>query len=448
MTFLKSSFKKLRGITVVASFSATTIIVGLVANQANATTDKQLPAADGAIQIRALQANEKKLPHEESVLTRMMNLVTKKIALDYKDNGDIARRDAHPKAGPLLEGALKLNDSLPAELKNLPLFQNGNQTFPLVARASNATVMDDKEGDLHGLAIALFNVEGAKDTDGVVNLVTIDDDHFATKNSGDFGDLMHAVVGVSAARKAYNLIFGYPAYGSSDSHCPFASGTRYADIADVLASKSRGAKTASYLNPVKPYNSQILYDAGNGTHDFKYSFHRINDDKTPTRPDAKKITSNFLSEELVSRLQSSKAGNTPVEFEMKVQLVPRHGNDSSRVENARNVLDEKEFPFITVGKLTFPPQFTAENLAAHFEAAENIALNPGTGMDPMGSVGRARVKFAYPTSVEARRQANGIVVDKAPASIEEVYSKLTGLPNSKTKAWSEKMASEILTNLN
>jgi hypothetical protein len=100
--------------------------------------------------------DERPSPDEDALIGRI--LANSLASLDTKARP--VRRGQHPKHHGCVHADFLVAPDLPQDLKH-GVFREG-RTFPALIRFSNGRSWDDRQGDIHGMAIKLLGVEGEK----------------------------------------------------------------------------------------------------------------------------------------------------------------------------------------------------------------------------------------------------------------------------------------------
>lgn len=287
-------------------------------------------------------------------------------------------RSMHPKTVACLAAEFRVLDSVPAHLAH-GLFAKP-QTHAAWVRLSNAVVCDDREPDIHGLAIKILGVPGARlpEPDGepdAQDILLIDIPVFFAADVSEMFGFLSRKFGLERAGKSAEEVGRVLA-----AECPRA-----------IELFSKFARPAPPLEI--PYWSCVPFRLG--PHVVKYfAKPRLDGPPTENRADAP----NCARDALVARLTT---GGRHAYYDFHVQL--REHPETMPVGDATV---EWDAPFHKVAELTIPAQTfdTPERDAL----GERLAFDPWRTLpehEPLGSLNRARLS-AYRSSANVRRAAN------------------------------------------
>jgi hypothetical protein len=287
-------------------------------------------------------------------------------------------RSMHPKTVACLAAEFQVSDAVPARLAHGLFARPG--TYAAWVRLSNAVVWDDRVPDIHGLAIKLLGVAGARlpDPDGepdAQDVLLIDIPvFFAPDVPGMYGFL---------SRK-----FGLERAGTSAE-----------EVGRVLAAECPKAtelflKLAGPARPPLEVGYWSCVPSRLGPHVVKY-FAKPRFDGPPT--ENRTGSANFARETLVERLTKRAV---PAHFDFHVQL-----QEDPATMPTDDATVEWSSPFHKVAELMIPAQ-TFDTLERD-ALGERLAFNPWRSLPehaPLGSLNRARLS-AYRSSAQIRAAA-------------------------------------------
>ncbi len=317
---------------------------------------------------------------EAQASARIVSLIEGAVGADRQETGS-ARRDAHAKAHGCVRARFRVNETLPAELRQ-GVFQEG-RVYRSWIRYSNGAgrAAKDSEGDARGMAIKLLGAPGPKladDEKAAQDFLLIDSPVFFVRNAADYVEFSEAV----AAKK--------PASFFMRGFNPFR--WRFHELRAALAILRK--KPADPLDlrywSATPY---LLGDAG----PVKYSA-RPCAAAPAGKPDGK--NPNFLRDAMSARLKNAGAC-----FEFLVQL----RTDPSRqpVEDPTVGWSEKTSPFRRVATIDIPAQRFETPEQEKF--CENLSMSPWHAAPehrPLGGINRVR-RIVYAAVSKLRHDLNG-----------------------------------------
>lgn len=315
-------------------------------------------------------------------------------SLPQKTEPVIYRRDVHIKSHGCVTATLTIPEL--AETYRWGVFSEP-ATFDAIVRFSNGdyVIHPDKTRDARGMAIKLLNVPGEKllpqyEQASTQDFVMMNSPNYFIRFLEDYVELTKYL--------GDGDNFGYFLNGWSWN--PFS--WRWRELRLVLGSKKPPPESPLLAQ----YYSASAYKLG-PENNIKFSAKpaQCADDagqaafSTPGSWNASKGNYKFLRERMKQQL-----GSGPACFDFMVQLqVP---GKQMPVEDATIVWDEKDSPFVTVAKLSIPPQqFDTD---ANNEFCENLSFNPWHTVEdhrPIGVFNRIR-KALYNEVSKYRRAAN------------------------------------------
>lgn len=291
-----------------------------------------------------------------------------------QSEGDITRRDAHPKMHGLVKAEFTVHADLPEALA-IGLFSQA-KTYPAWVRFSNAadSIKPDIAKDIRGMAVKLIGVPGEKllQKDALTHdflLVSIP--AFMTPDVAGFAQLVKTIGAKSLLGKLIYFLVNFRV-------------------------------TWNLLNALKRFANplQIRYFSATpyllGERAVKYSAipHVDAPDSIPQNP-----SDDFLREAMDKQLT---AGDVVFDFCVQLQT------DSARmpIEDSSKVWSEKHSPFHPVATLRIPQQAFAT--PERDQLGENLSFNPWHALPahrPLGGINRAR-RVIYTLISDYRHQMN------------------------------------------
>lgn len=318
---------------------------------------------------------------DEAEITRLTTeMVTNALVRDYPE-GDLVRRDAHPKAHGCLKATFSVPADLSADLKYGLFAKPGS--YKAYIRYSNGRPpydVDDRKGNIRGMAVKVMGVPGAKVG--------------PEKMTQDFLMINYPILPVGDV-KEYYLLFKAAFEGNPFKY--MVSGINPANWKLGVLKHIRAIEGQELASPLtKRYWSTTPYlwkDIA-----VKYSAIPCNGEKMGI-PDG--AGPNYLRDVMVQDLES---GSGCFDFYVQFQKDPI----KQPIEDAAVVWEEDETPFVKVARIEIPSQtFDTEK---QNEFCENISMNPWHSLAehrPMGGINRVR-KAAYDSISKYRHEKNKI----------------------------------------
>jgi hypothetical protein len=307
-------------------------------------------------------------------------LIEGTVAADHKETGS-AHRDAHAKAHGCVRAQFRVNEKLPAELRQ-GIFQEG-RVYRSWIRYSNGAgrAAKDSARDARGMAIKLLGVPGPKlseDERGTQDFLLINSPVFFVRNAADYVEFSQAV----AAKKPLSFFF----HGFN----PFR--WRFHELRVSLGILRRKASNPLALRywSMTPY---LLGDTG----PVKFSA-RPCAVAPAGKPDKK--NPDFLRDAMAAQL---KDGGACFEFLVQQRTDPAH----EPVEDPTVKWNEKTSVFLPVATIEIPAQRFESPEQDKF--CENLSMNPWHATAehrPLGGINRVR-KVVYAAISKLRHDLNG-----------------------------------------
>lgn len=306
-------------------------------------------------------------------------------------------RGVHPKSHGCVAAKLKINDDIPSNLQ-AGLFSKRGEQYKALIRFSNAAVtlahdLDGKKNSSRGMAIKVFDVggdvlspdKGANNQD----FLMINTPVFAFPNVRSYQRLTDALIESpdgSEPKAAFNPA-GLPEGGEDIKNINKSMKV----IAQITGKTMRNPLEARYwaAAPSSFGDDRVL----------KFSAEPCGgEQKANDIEDPSKVQPDYLHEALAARMKDDEA----VCFDFKIQVlnsdqVRRQRNlDNSEgdlIEDATRVWDEREFPFVTVAKITIEAPQTVDLSDDMQQKCKSQAFNPWhslTTHTPLGGINRLR----------------------------------------------------------
>jgi hypothetical protein len=266
------------------------------------------------------------------------------------------RRFNQGRAAGCVEAAFEVPDHLPSALRVGLFAQPG--TYRAHIRFANASSATDREKDVRGMAIALFDVPGENLTEGSSRQDFVLNSHpvMVARDSKQFLELLEAMEQGGLARLAF--FARHPA----------------------LARIGLAAQQHPSCHLDIPYWSTTPYLFGPGRA-VKYVV-KPSSSRTTALP--AELTDTYLTEALAAHLAETEASfDFMVQFQSDAERTP--------IEDATVEWSEEDAPYVAVAKIRIPPQRVADPAVA--DDCERFAFNPWHALAahrPLGNLNRAR----------------------------------------------------------
>ncbi|MGE3818775.1 MAG: di-heme-cytochrome C peroxidase [Isosphaeraceae bacterium] len=348
---------------------------------------------------------------EAAQIDHIVALTIQQLKNRYPAQKRVARA-VHAKDHGCVSATFEILPDLPQEYR-VGVFAEPGRRYDAWVRFSNAATLvlpDDtigKDGKpapgSRGMAIKLMGVEGDPllPPFGAVtqDFLMVNHPVFAFANVEDYEVLSEVIADPANKEDAENFFKRRIAQGGA------ARERALKTLAIVGRIRARTvAEGAFQPQPASPVDSRYFSAApfrfGEG-HVMKFSAVPLD---APADPKPNVADPNYLRNALIDRL-AVREDARPVVFEFKVQRRPAAGLDLAvDVEDASAEWPESRFPFVTVAKLTIPPQdFDSPERRALCEA---LFFTPWHGLEshrPLGGINRMR-KAVYEASSGFRHQ--------------------------------------------
>jgi len=348
---------------------------------------------------------------DEPQVTEELDQTLGKIREKTFENSGHARRSVHAKAHGVLRAQLTVLPGLPEPLAQGLFAQPG--TYDAIMRFSTnpGDVLDDKVSLPRGLGLKILGVPGARlpgsEGDTTQNFLFVDSPVFAAPTAKKFlGNLkpLAATTDVAeGAKKALSATLQLAervveAFGGQSGKLIGLGGHAPTHVLGATFFTAAALRYGRYIAKLSltPASAELqaLVDQ------------KVDLDGRP----------NGLREEVVRFMAAHGA-----EWELRVQLCT--DRERMPVEDASVEWPQDESPYVTVARLTAPPQSAwSDSIAAVSE--DGLFFSPWRGLadhQPLGNVMRVR-KLAYERSARFRAEHNGTPVlepTALPAALQE-----------------------------
>ncbi len=320
---------------------------------------------------------------EDKLIEAVTRVSLEKLRSDSVGRGDIpVPRGQHPKSHGCVRAEFIVESRIPPELKH-GIFHKP-RVFTALVRFSNGLSQDDRQGDLHGMAIKLLDVEYDKESEQgnhaqTQDFVLADQPIFFIRDAADYVPFSEQVLKLGRAPAWWKiLVVVFRAFILRDRRWRLILQMR-TKPADLLGQR---------------YWSQTPYKLDRLA--VKYS---VRPAQSALPPAAASNSKDRLRESLVAHLARSEAS---FDFLVQVQNDPL----TMPVEDPTIAWDEVKSPPIKVATLRIPPQQFDTPAVRAFD--ENLSFTPWHALGthrPLGGVNRCRRKVYDAISAE-RHLAN------------------------------------------
>jgi len=327
--------------------------------------------------------------------------------ITYRD-GHRGLRSVHAKSHGLLHGELTIPEGLPPELAQGLFAQPG--TYPAILRLSTTPgdVLADSVSTPRGLAVKLLNVTGPRvegsESETTQDFVMVNGPAFNASTAKAFAK--NAKLLASTTDKAEGFKKALSAVLRGTEKLIEAVGGESATI------KSLGGHPQTHpLGETYYTQAPVLF----GAYMAKLSLAPVSPGLTALtdapvdlkdKPDGLRVA--------VSTYFATQGG----EWELRVQLCT--DIEKMPIENSSVPWPESDSPYLTVGRLSVPPEETWPEAQAH-GIEDRLAFNPWHALAahrPLGSIMRVR-RAVYDASMRFRTQHNGVSAPE-PSSLDQV----------------------------
>ena len=311
-------------------------------------------------------------------------------------------RGVHPKDHGCVMAKFQVLNDLP-EAYRIGVFAKAGREYPAYIRYSNADILvraDSKptEHGSRGMAIKLLKVEGerlvAKDEPMTQDFLMVNHPVFAFANVEDYEVLSQVLLeeddqAAGFFKRRVKMENGKPDLTDPATIRAIQTSQiikRIQSLAIDAAMPKNGAYQPPPASPEENvYQSGAPYLLGNG-YAMKYSVKPVVDASgaTPNFADA-----NYLRTALTKRLTDAGAKEIVLEFQLQIRSKADIGKLETEIENA---CTEWTVPFVTVARITIPPQDF--NTKEAILRCENLFFTPWHSLaehQPIGGINRLKL---------------------------------------------------------
>ena len=351
------------------------------------------------------------VPPEEAA--RIERVVQSTLArMKQRDSGDRpVLRGVHPKDHGCVQSTFRIADDLPEELR-VGVFAKPGTEYPAWIRFSNAAVLvgADSTPTSHGsrgMAIKVLKLEGTRlidrDEPLTQDFLMVNQPVFAFSNVEDyeaFSEFSLKSADIPSFFKGRIKLEGEgkPDLADATTRRMLRSGGIVKRIASLTMDGDKGAFQPPPASPVENrYFSAAPYLFGRDKA-MKFTARPVlpPSGKAPNLDDP-----NYLRTALLKRLTEKDAKDIVFEFQVQIRSkADLAGKIETEIEDASFDWDEKKYPFITVAKITIPPQdFDTD---ARKKQCENLFFTPWHSLvphQPIGGINRLKLKVYEASSL-------------------------------------------------
>lgn len=317
-----------------------------------------------------LSPDETVPPDEAAALAAIVQNIEASVRKAAAESG-MARRDAHPKAHGCVKAEFRILDDLPETLRAGLFARPGVHQAWIRFSNSNPTPQGDKPEDGRGMAIKVLDVPDSPS--GTQDFLMVNAPVFIVRNAADYLAFLQA---------SPQWRFFVPDLN------PFHLRVReFFIVRSLLGRRVQDPLDSRYWS-MSPYQY--------GDRVCKFS-------AVPTSgpsPFNQTDSENFLRDNLISHLKEREAT-----FDFRIQL--RTNPATMPVEDACIEWREEEAPFVTVARVTIPPQdFDSPEQRAFCENLSFTAWHGLAAHRPLGGLNRLR-RTVYDAVSRLRHEING-----------------------------------------
>lgn len=324
--------------------------------------------------------------------------------MKQRDAGDKpVLRGVHPKDHGCVTATFHVLENLPDELR-LGVFATPGRDYPAWIRFSNAAVLvgPDSTPASHGsrgMAIKLMKVAGTRlidrDEPLTQDFLMVNQPMFAFANVEDYAAFNEFSLKSSDIRAFIKQRVKFDTAGKPDLTDPTTRRVlRSAEIIGRIGSPSVDADPPAFQPPpASPadnrYFSAAPYLFGSDKV-MKYSARPVA--PSGAAPDIE--APNYLRTALVKRLMTPGAQDIVFDFQVQVRAkADLAGKIEAEVEDASFEWDEKKYPYVTVARITIPPQnFDTDERRQFCESLFFTPWHTVAEHQPLGDINRLKLK--------------------------------------------------------
>ena len=313
--------------------------------------------------------------NNNEIVNEIIEILKEKLVKDYERG--FTKRDAHPKELGILKGSFIVDKYLNKELET-EVFKAGKEYNCFIRFSSGGNkVRSDKNKDIRGMAIKLIEVNGEKLLDDEKQtqdflMLTIPTMPIGTLSL--FRDFIYYIV-----KKKNPIALMYKLFRRDKLNI-------IKELIKARENQTSPLDVGYFSTTPYVYKDKIVKFCVKPKSKYKSDL-------------PKRLTYNYLSENMQKHLIDNEAI-----FDFYIQI--QTNTDLMPIDDASIEWDEKESPFIKIGKIIIPRQwFISDNRS---EMGENLSFSPGhcsVEHRPVGDINLARVEI-YRQLSEFRHKRN------------------------------------------
>lgn len=339
----------------------------------------------------ALGLGEERTPStEDAAIASLIDLQSKVAHLSGGARGQ------HPKAHGFLLGTFVVRDGLSAELRH-GLFKEP-KSYKCIIRVSNGSSSDDRQNDIHGMAIKVIGVEGEQALLGnggkTQDFVLVDHRTFFVRDAAAMAELFAANLAVRRNPADQTLIKAWAAKHPGE-------------FAIFVAATAKNPFPASPL--AVEYGSTTPFRFGNAAAKFFVKPCGV------ALIDPAARSKNYLREALVERLAPATSGGTKAPVELDFAVCRQLDPEKQPVEDPTVAW---ETPEEVVATIVIQPQ--AFDVPDREAFGESLVFDPWHALaahKPLGGINRARGKV-YPVGSKIRHDLRAKSTEPTEAELD------------------------------
>ncbi|MCL4206040.1 MAG: catalase family protein [Pirellulaceae bacterium] len=342
-------------------------------------------------------------PEEAAQIKNIVRLTVEQMKRRYAGDSPV-KRGVHPKDHGCVMATFRVLDALPKELQ-VGVFAKPGREYQAWIRFSNASVRvgDDSSAAAHGsrgMAIKLMKVEGTrlveKDEPLTQDFLMVNHPVFAFANVEDYAVLSEVLLKNNDNPQAFFAQrIKLNAEGQPDMTDPMTRrAVRTASIVKRIQSLSTTANPPAFQTPpASPVDNRYFSGAP-----YLYGSDKVM--KYSAKPVAARCAAapdidnpDYLRAALLKLLTGADAREIQFEFQVQVRSKTElAGKIETEIEDATVEWDECKYPFVTVAKITIPPQdFDTPERKKHCERLFFTPWHSIVEHQPIGGINRLKL---------------------------------------------------------
>ena len=341
-------------------------------------------------------------PEEAAQIENIVRLTVEQMKRRYTGDTPV-KRGVHPKDHGCVMATFRVLDNLPNELR-VGVFANPGREYQAWIRFSNASVLVGQDSSpaghgSRGMAVKLMKVEGTrlveKDEPLTQDFLMVNHPVFAFANVEDYEVLSEVLKTSDNPQAFFAQRIKLNAAGQPDMTIPMTRrAVKTAGIVKRIQSLSTTANPPAFQTPpASPVDNRYFSGA-------PYLYGSDNVMKYSAKPVAVPCGAipdignpDYLRAALLKHLTAANA--KAIEFEFQVQVRSKAdlaGKIETEIEDATVEWDECKHPFVTVAKITIPPQdFDTPERRQHCERLFFTPWHSVIEHQPIGGINRLKL---------------------------------------------------------